>query len=136
MSSPAPAADAWRVQGRFQAHWLLIVNRPPGPAKSQCACLGSICSSPQVVKFLASSDSSYITGQTVYVDGGRCAADTECNVCLPKRQPVWQEFLMPCCLPAPGCGYHASKGFPMATAASSSARRLALNYTVPVPEDA
>lgn len=41
---------------------LLFLSAPP------CSTL-----SPQVVKFLASDDSSYISGQTVFVDGGRCA---------------------------------------------------------------
>ena len=55
-----------------------VLSRTPMLRVGQPSEIGS------VVRFLASDDSSYMTGQTVYVDGGRLALNY--TVKVPEEQ--------------------------------------------------
>ena len=71
-------------------HVLRRASKPAAPVKHSHAIVAFVPHADriksflaQVVKFLASDDSSYISGQTLFVDGGRCA-----------QRPAWQLLRM------------------------------------------
>lgn len=67
--APGPRCLAPAPAGSPAAHACLEASAHPPHARP-----------PQVVKFFASEDSSYITGQILYVDGGRMALNYTVNV--------------------------------------------------------